>query len=187
MPWQNSNTSENTLCFTPLSEASFFLFHMQSTNVGSAKLYQSQISINGFMLFSYSVFSVCEFLQLHDISWQQVTRLWPCNVRISQALKELDILEGDAKKQVGLELCPGNYSVGTAFKLPESDCFASYWENIYILCIISDLSPHTQHWATSFPTPEQSAPKVKVKVAQSFATPQTIQSTEFSRPEYWSG
>ena len=32
--------------------------------------------------------------------------------------------------------------------------------------------------------------KVKVKVAQLcrlFATPWTIQSTEFSRPEYWSG
>ena len=27
----------------------------------------------------------------------------------------------------------------------------------------------------------------RMKVAQSFATPRTIQSMEFSRPEYWSG
>ena len=67
--------------------------------------------------------------------------------------------------------CPGSHSVSTAFKLPESDFFASYRENIYIPCTVSDLSPHTQHWATSFPTQKQSAPKVKVKVAQSFATP----------------
>ena len=49
-----------------------------------------------------------------------------------------------------------NSSVSTAFKLPDSDFFASYWENIYILCTISGLSPHTQHWATSFPTQEHS-------------------------------
>ena len=60
---------KHTVCFILLSEASFFLFRMQSTNVGSSKLYQSQISINSFILFSYRVFFVCEFLLITWHLW----------------------------------------------------------------------------------------------------------------------
>ena len=44
--------------------------------------------------------------------------------------------------------------------------------------------------ANSSPFELQGRPKVKVKVTQSvqlLVTPWTIQSMEFSRPEYWSG
>ena len=42
---------------------------MQSTNAGSSKLYQSQISINSFILFSYRVFFVSEFLLITWHLW----------------------------------------------------------------------------------------------------------------------